>query len=103
MTLVLNLDVHWPSGRLVHAHCLGMSLVSERQDYKARTEVTPLDSENVASLVAFHELLAEATRVAPDGGTVEVVGLEPEVRKILKLLKIEAEPPDPIMVALEQP
>jgi hypothetical protein len=100
MELILNLDVGWPSGRLVHVRCVGMQLIPER-DYGS--DVTPLDGKDVASVGVFHQFLAEATRMAPDAGTVEVVGLQPAVAKILRLLKIEGPPPDPITVALDEP
>ena len=103
MPLVLNLDVQWPSGRLIHVRFLGMSLVPPRGDYVAETEVTPLDREDVASLGVFHRFLAKATRMAPNAGTVEVVGLQPEVAKILELLQIEGPPPDLITIKLEDP
>ena len=99
MSLVFGIDVRWPSGRLVHVRCKGIDLLARQ----CPGRVTSLGSGDVASLDSFHNCLRKATRAAPDGETATVVGLEPDVLKILELLDIEGPPPeDPITVALER-
>lgn len=101
MALVLNIDVQWAGGRLVHVHCVGEPVVPEWA--YVPTSPVPLDTGDVGSLDALREFLTEATRIAPDQGTVEVLGFEPDVLKILAVLAIEGPPPDPIVVRLTQP
>jgi hypothetical protein len=102
MSVVVNVDVRWGSGRLVHVRCLGLSLLAERDRDISVTSGAPLDDDAVASVGSFHDYLKKVTRTAPDGGTVKVVGFEPEIFKILELLEIEGPPPDPITVTLDQ-
>jgi hypothetical protein len=102
VALVLNIDVQWAGGRLVHVHCVGEPVVPERRDYVVTAPI-PLDSGDVGSLDSFREFLTEATRIAPDQGTVEVLGFEPDVFKILTVFSISGPPPDPIIVKLAQP
>jgi hypothetical protein len=99
MALELNIDVQWADGRLVHVHCVGEPIVAERRTYVGLASAW-LDSGDVSSLDVFHEFLTEATRIAPDGGLVEVLGYVPEVFRILQLLTIEGPPPDPVKITL---
>ena len=99
VALVLNIDVQWAGGRVVHVHCVGETYLPERGDHDAAAPVR-LDFGDVGSLDSFREFLTEATRIAPDQGTVEVLGFEPDVVKIFAVLSIEGPAPDPIIVKL---
>jgi hypothetical protein len=103
MALVVNIDVQWANGRLVHVHCVGEPVVPERSRGYEATAPVPLDTSDVGSLDALRGFLADATQIAPDQGIVEVVGFEPDVFKIFKVLGIEGPPPDPIILKLTQP
>ena len=97
--MILNIDVQWTNGRLVHVHCVGEPVVPERQDYVTQAPI-PLAGGDVTSLDALKEFLTELTRMAPDLGSVDVIGYDPDIFKILQLLAIEGPAPDPITVAL---
>lgn len=74
MPLVLNLDVRWRSGRLVHVRCRMMPLIGYRSvpSDGAEADELPLDAGDVASLESFKEYLRKVTRLSPNDGHVRI-------------------------------
>jgi hypothetical protein len=100
MPLVLNLDVRWRSGRLVHVRCRMMPMIGYRStpsDGEEEDEL-PLDPGDVASLESFKEYLRKVTRISPNDGHVRIIGFQREIGRILELLDIEGPPPNPIPI-----
>jgi hypothetical protein len=100
MALSLNLDVTWSPARIVHVRCVGIPLVVTRDGEEAVDDQVALADSDVRSGAAFRAFLTQATRIAPHGGTVRVVGLEPTIDRIPTVLDIVGPPPDPIVVTL---
>jgi hypothetical protein len=94
----LNLSVRWPDGRTVNVVLRALPLVGSR--VRGADARAALDGRDVATRAALLGLLATATRNLPDQADVELVGFEPAVAKVLRLLDIDGPPPPSIRVDL---
>jgi hypothetical protein len=104
MPLSLNLDVVWSDGRTVQVRCTGVPYLPSRDDQPiVDDEVVPLFEAHVESLKAALDFLAEVTQFAPDGAMVRVSGLEPDIRRLAKVLGVVGPPPARIVVKVPAP
>jgi hypothetical protein len=98
--LEIDLNVIWPDDRSVQVHVRGVptAVLLGREDIAE--ESVALLGQHVMSKSSLEEYLEDVTRVAVDKTVVSVVGLEPDVLKIFRLLRINGVPHGPIDVKL---
>jgi hypothetical protein len=99
--LTFTLQLSWRTGRTIRVQVRGVPLLrSGRSLAGGSDDTTALGHDDVASLTAFQEFLERITRLAAEGGTVWVVGFDPDVVTVLELLEITGPPPEPINVEM---
>lgn len=101
MAVTLNIDVRWSRKRIVHVRCIGLPLAGHLSG-PARTTAVPLDHADLRSEATFQEFLRGLTWSAAHHDVVTVVAFEPELLRIPRLLGIEGEPADPLVIPMEE-
>ena len=101
--MTLSVTVVWPGGRRVGVHFRGIPELGLRGEDDPRPAPREgfLSLADVDSQPAFHEYLRKLTRLAADGSTLPVAGLESTVFALFDLLELEGVNPPPPTVRLE--